>query len=87
MLEAGSHALQHEILEQERADKTTKRVYEHGLKSYCEWFEQNQVRVVAADLQRVPTGIPALPITVAKVAMFLQHEMTCEKKKVSVIWP
>lgn len=85
MLEADSHALQHEILEQEREDKTTKRIYERGLKSYCEWFEHNQVRVVAADPELVP--LPALPITAAKVAMFLQHEMTREKKKVSVIWP
>lgn len=85
ILEADSHTLRQDILNQERADKTTKRMYERGLKSYCEWFEQDQVRTVANDSSLVP--LPAIPITANKVAKFLKHEMTREKKKVSITWP
>jgi hypothetical protein len=84
MLEADSRKVQLGMLEQEREDKTTKRIYKRCLKSYSEWWNQNQVRVVADDPQRV--AIPALPITVAKVVMFLEHEMTREKKKVCVAY-
>jgi hypothetical protein len=82
MLEADSHAVRLEMLKQERKDKTTKRIYDRGLETYCERWEQNQLKVIAGDAHRV--AIPALPITAAKVAMFLQHEMSREKKKVCI---
>jgi hypothetical protein len=82
MLEADSHAVRLDMLELERTDKTTRRIYERCLRSYREWWEQHQLKVVAGDSHRV--AIPALPVTAAKVAIFLQHEMSREKKKVCV---
>jgi hypothetical protein len=80
MLEADSHEVRLEMLKLESNDKTTKKIYERGVGNYCEWWEQNQLKVITGDTRRV--AISAFPITAAKVAMFLQHEMTREKKKV-----
>jgi hypothetical protein len=82
MLEADSHEIRLGMLNQEGADKTTAAIYDRCLKTYCEWWSQDQLRVVANDPRRV--AIPALPITVAKVMVYLKHEMTREKKKVRV---
>jgi hypothetical protein len=82
MVEAESHVVRLKVLEQEGVDKTTKRLYDRALQNYCIWWDQNQARVVASNLHLVT--IPALPITAAKVVLFLQYEMTREKKKVCI---
>jgi hypothetical protein len=83
MVEAESHAVRLKVSEQAGVDKTTKRIYDRVLENYCTWWVQDQARAVAEDPDRVV--VPALPITPAKVVLFLDHEMNREKRKVRLV--
>jgi hypothetical protein len=63
--------------EKEMVGKGTAKSYPRQVHNYQTWFDKEQMCVVANDPTRVI--IPAFPITAVKVAMFLLHELTCEK--------
>ena len=77
MLKQESHELRVRIGEKELEGKGTAKSYPRQVQNYQLWFEADQERIAAEDSTRVP--IPAFPVTVAKVAMFLHHETTREK--------
>jgi hypothetical protein len=77
-LEADANNAYKRVIAQEQDDKETKRAYSRHLAAYQTWWEQYQARVMAADPDR--TYIPALPITVSKVVMFLDYESKRPKK-------
>jgi hypothetical protein len=78
VLEADSQAIHLEMVQKEQRDKMTKRLYDRSLENYCEWWEQQQVKIVASDANWI--AILAFPITAAKVTMFLKYESTREKR-------
>jgi hypothetical protein len=77
ILEHDSQQLRLQMVEQEQQGKQTKKTYERHVKSYVRWWEQTQAEIAAGDPTR--SALPALPITAAKVAAFLQHERQREK--------
>jgi hypothetical protein len=82
LLEADSHAVRLEMADKEQSSKATKAKYERYLHAYETWWDANQAQIVRSDSSRV--AIPALPITVAKVAMFLNYESNRERKVCAV---
>jgi len=78
LIEADSHVIRLEMADKEQSGKATKGKYDRYLQAYETWWNANQSQTVRSDTSRV--AIPALPITVAKVVLFLKHESTREKK-------
>jgi hypothetical protein len=84
-LEANSQAVRLALAAKEQSDKSTPETYERHVKRYATWWDTYQTQVVQSDATM--TAIPALPITAAKVTMFLEYESTrpkVSKKKVSI---
>ncbi|KAJ7154430.1 hypothetical protein C8R43DRAFT_885108 [Mycena crocata] len=77
LLEAETHALRLESRAKDQSGKGTGKSYGRHVNSYQAWWDQHEVEKVLKDPRLV--AIPALPITAAKVAMFLQYESTREK--------
>jgi hypothetical protein len=77
LIEVESHQLRLQKEEQEQSGKQTMKTYRRHLKSYVAWWERTQADVTANDPTRI--FVPAMPITAAKVTLFLQHESTREK--------
>ncbi|KAF9237433.1 hypothetical protein BU15DRAFT_30358, partial [Melanogaster broomeanus] len=65
------------VIADERDDKETKRSYARHVRNYVVWWENEQSRL-ASECPTRPR-IPALPITPAKVVLFLDYETTREK--------
>jgi hypothetical protein len=74
LLEADSHAIRLKMADKEQSGKATKAKYDRYLQAYQTWWDANQVQIVGSDMSRV--AIPAFPITVTKVALFLDYEST-----------
>ncbi|KAJ7610445.1 hypothetical protein FB45DRAFT_875800 [Roridomyces roridus] len=77
-LEDRSHRLRQDVVSENQELKQTGRIYGRHYQSYIKWFEASEASRVEADPSYAP--IPALPITVAKVTLYLDHEMTRPKK-------
>lgn len=76
-LEANSQAVRLALAAKEQSDKSTPETYERHVKRYATWWDTYQTQVVQSDATM--TAIPALPITAAKVTMFLEYESTRPK--------
>ncbi|KAJ7445605.1 hypothetical protein FB451DRAFT_1055529 [Mycena latifolia] len=79
LLEVESHALRLESQAKEQGDKATGKTYARHFNSYSTWWDLAEATKISKNPHLV--AIPALPITAAKAAMFLQYESTREKKK------
>ncbi|KAJ6533858.1 hypothetical protein DFH09DRAFT_970435, partial [Mycena vulgaris] len=79
LLESESHALRLQSQAKEQEDKGTFKTYRRHFGSYQIWWDLSEAKKVSQNPHLV--AIPALPITAAKVAMFLQYESSREKKK------
>lgn len=73
-LEAETQALRQTLVAQEQSDKQTKPTYARHVTNYQTWWEQSQHAKQAEDATW--TAVPAFPITVVKVALFLHYETT-----------
>jgi hypothetical protein len=82
-LEASSQLLRQSFVTQDQERKSTGATYDRHFKAYISWWDADQARIV----QQNPLlkAIPSLPITVAKVTMFLNHEMTRPKAIISTL--
>jgi hypothetical protein len=80
VLEEETRQIHQELVTREQSDKQTRRTYQRRYESYLRWWEASQAEVAREDATR--RALPALPITAAKVARFLSHEMTREKVRV-----
>ncbi|KAI0073131.1 hypothetical protein K474DRAFT_261907 [Panus rudis PR-1116 ss-1] len=78
-LELASHNVRREIVEQQQSDKGTSKSYARHVRNYMTWWSLYQQEENEKNPARIP--IPAEPITAAKVAMFLQHEISRPKRK------
>ncbi|KII91422.1 hypothetical protein PLICRDRAFT_173275 [Plicaturopsis crispa FD-325 SS-3] len=78
-LEAQSQDLRIQLMEQEQGNKQTSDTYARHVIAYETWWDADQASAVASGLSKI--AIPAFPIIVSKVAMFLKYETTREKKK------
>jgi hypothetical protein len=76
-LEAASHAFWLAQAESGQKKKGTGATYDQHVRRYNEFWDRYQAELCLGNPQRV--SIPSFPIMAAKVAMFLQHESTCEK--------
>ncbi|KAG1833311.1 hypothetical protein EV424DRAFT_1364804 [Suillus variegatus] len=63
----------------ERADKGMNDAYARHVRNYVAYWDQYQAEMVANN--PTWTSVPALPISAAKVLIFLNHERTREKRK------
>ncbi|KAJ7269115.1 hypothetical protein C8J57DRAFT_1609308 [Mycena rebaudengoi] len=79
LLEEESHAIRLESQAKEQGDKATSKTYSRHVSRYQDWWNLSEATKISQNPRLV--AIPALPITPAKVAMFLQYESTREKKK------
>lgn len=77
LLEEESHAIQLESQAKEQGDKATSKTYSRHVSRYQDWWNLSEATKISQNPRLV--AIPALPITPAKVAMFLQYESTREK--------
>ena len=84
-LDAASHAVRLRASAEERADKGTSDAYARRVRDYTAWWDVYQCQLRDEDATGTWTMIPAFPVTAAKAAMFLDHEVT--REKVSVITP
>ena len=76
-LDAASHDVRARRLAEERSNKGTGPAYARHICNYCEWWDMYQGQCHEQDPLWVL--VPALPITPAKAALFLDHELTREK--------
>ncbi|KAK7049043.1 hypothetical protein R3P38DRAFT_3345932 [Favolaschia claudopus] len=78
-LEAESQLLRQTFVQQNQEGKSTGETYKRHYNNYIFWFDSRETLRVQNDpsYQR----IPALPITVAKVVLFLNYEMTRPQKR------
>jgi len=76
-LEEETQQIHQDLVEREQSDKQTRRTYQRRYENYVRWWEASQAELEREDSTR--RALPALPITAAKVARFLSHEMTREK--------
>ena len=77
LLEQETHKVRLRIGKKEMEGKGMVKSYPHQVCNYQTWFDVAQACTVEKDPTRVV--IPAFPITTTKTAMFLHHELTCEK--------
>jgi hypothetical protein len=77
ILEANSHTVRLRHVRQVQGDKGTGDTYERCVNGYERWWSSDQLR--QRELDPEWTLIPVFPVTPAKVAMFLEHEITHEK--------
>lgn len=71
-LELASHNVRREVTAKQQSDKGTSKSYSRHYKSYMLWWSMDQQEKSRESTGCIP--IPAEPITVAKVALFLNHE-------------
>lgn len=76
-LEADSQHVRVALNANEQSDKSTSATYERHVRRYMTWWDTYQASLVGSDTTKVQ--IPAVPITAAKVTMFLHHESTRPK--------
>lgn len=76
-LEAASQAVRLKFATKEQSDKSTPATYERHVNNYVAWWDAYQLRELARD--PTTTTIPALPVTAAKVTMFLEYTSTRAK--------
>jgi hypothetical protein len=84
-LEEQSQQIRLQMVAREQNDKQTKRTYLRHYHHYLAWWESSQAEVAREDPTR--RALPALPITPAKVALFMNHEVTREKVSLAVPVP
>ena len=77
VIEAESQAARMAHAEQEQRDKATAKTYARHVTKYQDWWKRDQEQ----RMKTTPgwTEIPALPITAAKAALFLDYEAKREK--------
>ncbi|KAJ7025973.1 hypothetical protein C8F04DRAFT_1191008 [Mycena alexandri] len=78
-LEAQTQLLRQNLLAQNQERKATGETYARHYNAYNTWFNAEQARLAIED--STYTAIPSLPITVAKVTLFLNYEMTRPQKR------
>ncbi|KAG1879431.1 hypothetical protein C8R48DRAFT_685646, partial [Suillus tomentosus] len=78
-LDATSHEIRLRLVAEERTDKGTNDAYARHVRNYVAYWDQYQAEMVANN--PTWTSVPALPISAAKVLIFLNHERTREKRK------
>lgn len=78
-LDATSHAIRLRLAAEERADKGTNNAYARHVRNYVTYWDRYQAEMVADN--PAWTSVPALPISAAKVLIFLDYERTREKRK------
>ena len=76
-LEAESHAVRLRQAIAFQGDSQTGAAYARHVARYRAWWESDQASRCKAEPGYTP--IPPLPVTVAKVVMFMEHETTQEK--------
>jgi hypothetical protein len=76
-LDATSHAIRLRLAAEERADKGTNNAYARHVRNYVTYWDRYQAEMVADN--PAWTSVPALPISAAKVLIFLDYERTREK--------
>nr|GAT44268.1 predicted protein [Mycena chlorophos] len=78
-LNARSHRVRQSKADEDNKEKETAAKYRRYHESYRQWFDADQAALVAANPGTV--ALPALPITVAKVVVFLEYETTRPQKR------
>ncbi|KAJ7745641.1 hypothetical protein B0H16DRAFT_1692867 [Mycena metata] len=78
-LEAQTQSLRQALLAKNQECKATGATYGRHFKGYEAWFAADQARLAANEHGYV--AIPSLPITPAKVVLFLNYEMTRPQKR------
>ncbi|KAJ7165925.1 hypothetical protein C8R46DRAFT_1219700 [Mycena filopes] len=78
-LEAQSQLLRQALLAKTQERKATGDTYGRHFKGYDAWFTAHQAGLAVNDPEYAV--IPSLPITVAKVVLFLDYEMTRPQKR------
>ncbi|KAJ7034210.1 hypothetical protein C8F04DRAFT_1234451 [Mycena alexandri] len=78
-LEAQTQSLRQALLAKNQERKATGATYGRHFKGYKTWFAADQARLAANEPGYV--AIPPLPITPAKVVLFLNYEMTRPQKR------
>ncbi|KAJ7614944.1 hypothetical protein FB45DRAFT_873810 [Roridomyces roridus] len=76
-LESRSQAVRQDVVAKSQDNTQTGAIYLRHYKAYIDWFTKSEARRVEDDVSYTP--IPPLPITVAKVTLFLDYEMTRPK--------
>ncbi|KAG1839300.1 hypothetical protein DFJ58DRAFT_845729, partial [Suillus subalutaceus] len=76
-LDATSHKIWLCLAAEERADKGTNEAYARHVRNYIAYWDRYQAEMVADT--PAWTSVPALPISAAKVFIFLNYERTREK--------
>ncbi|KAG1817805.1 hypothetical protein DFJ58DRAFT_888716 [Suillus subalutaceus] len=74
-----SHEIRLRLAAEERADKGTNEAYARHVRNYIAYWDRYQAEMVADT--PAWTSVPALPISAAKVFIFLNYERTREKRK------
>ena len=75
VIEAESQAAHMAHAEQEQRDKATAKTYVRHITKYQDWWKRDQEQ----RMKTTPGLIPALSITAAKAALFLDYEAKREK--------
>ncbi|KAJ7036873.1 hypothetical protein C8F04DRAFT_1335282 [Mycena alexandri] len=78
-LEEQTQLLRQNLLAQNQERKATGDTYARHYNAYNTWFTAEQARLTGEDSNYA--AIPSLPITVAKVSLFLNYEMTRPQKR------
>ncbi|KAK7024129.1 hypothetical protein R3P38DRAFT_3270510 [Favolaschia claudopus] len=78
-LEAESQVLRQSFVQQNQEGKSTGDTYKRHYSNYILWFDGRET--LRAQKDRSYQRIPALPITVAKVVLFLDYEMKRPQKR------
>lgn len=73
------------LAEKTQADKQTAATYARHYGSYTIWWDSDQAARVKSNPDEI-SAIPALPITAAKVAMFLEYESTRQKVRRGIVF-
>ncbi|KAK7048472.1 hypothetical protein R3P38DRAFT_2687704 [Favolaschia claudopus] len=80
-LEAESHLLRQTFVQQNQEGKSTGETYKRHYNNYIFWFDSRET--LRAQKEPSYQRIPALPITVAKVVLFVDYEMKRPQKRKS----
>jgi hypothetical protein len=84
-IEAASHEARIRRAAAERDDKGTGVAYARHVQNYSTWWDGYQARRLEADSSW--SQIPAFPITAAKAALFLDHEVSRMKVLIPSLFP
>ncbi|KAJ7185137.1 hypothetical protein GGX14DRAFT_409313 [Mycena pura] len=78
-LEARSFAVRERLVAEKQEQKGTGAAYERHYRAYQSWWHDDQARLQAENSMYTP--IPALPVTIPKVVVFLEYEMGRPQKR------